>query len=309
MIVDCMMHVWRYPEHFNRETFLLNEPPRRRSWDDERIKKHIDCPIESYLAEMEGVVDKAVLVGDRFRETFGVDVPNDYTAEIVKRYPDKFVGVGGVYPTEEGAAEEVERCVKELGLVGIKISPPYQLFHANDQRCFPVYKKAQELGIPILIHAGFARPRLARLSYVNILALDDIAIEFPELKIVLVHLGHYKYEDAIHLMQKHDNIFADISWLTSVAGLDRRAIPWDLPVVDYPYFHWLYPLLYYFTQTFGLTDKLLFASDFPSCSPKKMVELLKNINPMLKELNLPQIPRTSIDSILNRNWRKVFNIG
>ena len=139
MIVDCHMHAWRYPEHFNKEVMLLNQPARRRRWPDEHFQAMWDMPVENYLKEAEGAVDKSILLALRSWDTFGVDIPNDYCADLVKQYPDRLEFCCCVVPTEEGAVQEVERCVKELGAVGLgELGPAYGGYYANDEKCYPV---------------------------------------------------------------------------------------------------------------------------------------------------------------------------
>ncbi len=147
------------------------------------------------------------------------------------------------------------------------------------------------------------------MSYANVLDVDDVAIKFPELKIVICHLGYYKYEDAVFLMQKHENVFADISWLVSIAGVERSTLPRYLPVVPFPYYHLLHPLLYYFSQTFGPTDKLLWGTDWSASPPKDAINILTNINEISRKYNLPEIPEASIHNILHENWKKVFKFS
>lgn len=307
MVVDCHMHAWKFPDHFRMDVFRHALRPHQRTWEIERLKKIWDNPIERYIAEMEGVIDKAIIIASAFGEIVGIEIPNDYVAELVKKYPDKFAGVCSVNPNREGAVKELERCVKELGMVGLKLSPPEQGFYADDENiAFPIYDKAQELNIPIIFHVGYIEFSKARLIHANVLLLDEVAINFPDLKIVICHMGYYNYQDAVALMAKHENVYSDISWLVGLAGLDRSAVPWNLPVVEYPYFHLLFPLLYHFTQTRGVSDKLLFGTDWPGSKPKRAVEVTEGINLVLKEHNLPHIPRVAIHNILHRNWRQVF---
>jgi len=309
MIVDCHTHCNRYPDHANREVLLANQPPARSAepWTEERLKEIWDAPIERYLETMEGA-DFAIVLGVKAGQTIGLDVPNDYLAEEVKKYPDKFRFCCSVYPTDEGAAQEVRRCVKELGAVGVgELLPPHEGCCANDERYFPVYEEAQGLGVPVLIHAGFAFYRGARLLCANPLYIDDVAINFPNLKIVVCHFGHYMFEDVVFLMQKHENVFADISELVDFAGLTysprmRR------PVVQFPYYQLLRPLLYYFSQARGpASDKLIWGTDM-MCHPKESIQILTNVNQWMRKYNLPDIPEDSIHDILHENWKRVFKL-
>jgi len=75
MIMDYHVHVWRYPDHFIRDVLLKSQPARRKNWSDEQFKAIWDTPIESYLKEAEGIVDKAILVGLNAPNTFGIYIP------------------------------------------------------------------------------------------------------------------------------------------------------------------------------------------------------------------------------------------
>ena len=87
MVFDVHVHSWRYPEHFNREMIVEESPPHRRTWDDERFKRIYDQPIENYLQDAEGTVDRGLLLGIKARDTLGVEVPNDYLADVARAHP------------------------------------------------------------------------------------------------------------------------------------------------------------------------------------------------------------------------------
>jgi uncharacterized protein len=311
MIVDTHMHLYRYPEHYVKEVHFADSPEMLKVSDD-KLKPIWDVPPERYLKAAEGVIDKAILVaGVGFGKTEGVEIPNDYVASVVKQYPKMFVGLGSVDPMAgiPAAIKELERCVKELGFIGLKFSTPTQCFHANDPMVYPIYAKAQELGIVLQIHPGYLFSPRTRMKYANVIDIDDVAVDFPELKIHICHLGFYFYTETLALLQKNKNVFADLSVLPALAGLDRQAVAWNRPVIDdNPYYDWLYPLLRAFSTSTGNNpaDKLLFATDYPMQNPKQTVEIIKNTSQLLKERNLPVIPRASLDAILNRNWKKIY---
>jgi predicted TIM-barrel fold metal-dependent hydrolase len=309
MLVDCHVHTWRYPDHFNREAMLRNQPERRRAWPDEKFKQMLDQPIDAYLSQMEGLIDRAILVGQSARNTSGVDVPNEYLAQVARQYADRLSWCCCVDPTEPGAADEVEKCVKEWGAVGVgELNPIQWAAYANDPRTYPVYEVCQALDVPIVLHVGGTShmDTHVRMKYGDVLAVDDVAIDFPHLRIVICHLGYPKYEDASFLVQKHENVFADISYLPSVSGLERTIISRHLPVVSFPYLHYAYPLLYCLSQVYGGADKLIFGTDWGVCQPRQTIEVLRGINEYLRRYDLPEIPEATIDNILYENWKKVF---
>jgi hypothetical protein len=302
--------VWRYPDHIiNKEVFLRSHPARRRNWSEEKWKEVWDNPVENYLKEAEGFVDKAILMAFNGPNTMGTLVPNDYVRECAIRYPDKLEWACCVIPTEEGAIDEVERCV-ELGAIALgELGQSYGGYYANDKRCYPLWEKCQELGVPVIIHPGFAQPTPARIKYADFSAIDDIAIDFPDLKLVLCHMGYPQYEICSFLVQKHTNVYTDVAWFASLAGLDRLALSKYHPQIDYAYyFHLVYPLIYHLSQTFGDTDKILFGTDWNSSSPRRFVEILEHINELTKKLKLPKIPDETIHNLLHENWKKVFKL-
>jgi predicted TIM-barrel fold metal-dependent hydrolase len=307
MIIDTHMHVWRYPEHFDKQAMLANQPERRRSWSDEKFKAMWDNPVERYFEESKGVVDKAILLTLYSPGTFGITVPNEYMAGLKKKYPDKLEWACNLNPALPEAVGQLETCVKEMGAVAVgEISPAYQGFYFNDPKIYPFFEKAQELQIPIIVHAGPAQSKNLRLKYGDVLRVDDVAIDFPELKLVICHMGYYKYDDAIHLAQKHDNVFLDCSWLSQLAGLDRVSTPKYLPVVLNPTFNLLYPLMRYWAETWGGTDKLLWGSDWTGGHPKTSLETILNLNQYLKQYGFPEVPQKVLDNIIYENWKKVY---
>jgi predicted TIM-barrel fold metal-dependent hydrolase len=298
MIVDCHAHLWEYPDHFNKDRPIFSTGARMHS------------PIEKLVSATQGIADRAIIMGLTSWNTLGITVSNDYLSENVGKHPGKFAWCCSVIPCDNGAAKEVERSIKELGAIGIgELGPAHGGYYANDRKCYPVYEKAVELGVPIIIHAGFVFHDTARMAHGNILNIDDVAIDFPELKIVISHMGWPQYETTCFLMQKHKNVFADISTLSTLSCLDKEYIQPPLPIVDFPYFHLLYPLLYHFTSIKGDPDRLLFGSDWPISSPNKYVEILTNLNLLMQKYRLPEIPQASIYSLLHENWKKVFGNG
>ena len=308
MIVDCHIHSWRYPEHWSRDAMLKHQPKRRQDWTDEQFKQIWDNPIEMYLEVARGVVDKAILQGAISPNTFGVDVPNDYLKEVADQHSDMFQWCCCVDPTEDGAVEEIERCIK-LGAIGVgELGPAYGEYYLNDSRCYRVWSRCEELGIPVVIHAGFGRH--APIRYADLTTLDDMATDFPDLKIVLCHMGFPQYEIGSFIVTKHPNVYADVSWLTGISGLDRRLISKYHPQVDYGYyFHLVYPLVYHLSQTYGDTDKLIFGTDWGNSTPGGDIKILENINDLTKKLNLPEIPEQVVHNLLHENWKKVFKLN
>ena len=184
---------------------------------------------------------------------------NDYVAGIVKDHPGQLVGFATVDPWKmEAAVDEVERAVTHLGLRGLKLHPIHQAFQPNDVRFYPLYGKCVDLGVPVLIHSGFAAAGLGmpgggglKLKYgAPIPGIDDIAADFPDLTIVMAHPAWPWVEEQIAVALHKPNVYIDLS------GWAPRFIPESL-VRE--------------TNT-RLQDKVLFGSDFPYLTPDRWLK-------------------------------------
>ena len=101
-------------------------------------------------------------------------------------------------------AEELKRLVEEDGFRGLKLYPTYQQYFLNAPRIYPVYAMAQRLEIPVLIHTGSSIFSGTRLKYGDPLHLDDVAVDFPDLKLVMAHSGRgFWYDRAFFMSRLH----------------------------------------------------------------------------------------------------------
>ena len=129
----------------------------------------------------------------------------------------------------------------------------------------------------------------APLKFAHPLVIDEIAIKFPKLKMILAHLGHPWHIDCISVIRKHKNVWADIS-----AQFYR---PWS---------YWNGMRLFY---EWGVLNKILFASDWPISSPKDNITGLRNLNKFADKYNLPGIPDIDLEKIINRNTLEILEIN
>jgi predicted TIM-barrel fold metal-dependent hydrolase len=294
---------------------LKNLPEKRRNESEEWYKKAWNAPLENYLKEAEDAgVDKGILNAVRFPFSLGVITPNDWLAEQGKKFPDRIEWACGVNPVDLTAAREVERCVKELGAIAVgELGSCYEYYYVNDIRNFPFYEKCIELDVPIIHHCSTCGPETptSMMKYGDLVNVDEVAIKYPELKIVIAHMGVSSYRTCVELMCKHKNIFADISAMAWMGGLNRAITPKYLPFVECPFFSYLEPILLYFSQTsmIGGTDKLIWGSDWVGGNGtlvKQEVDAVSRINPELRKIGFPEIPEKSLHNILHENWKKVF---
>ena len=218
----------------------------------------------------------------------GGENQNDAIAAYAADHPGRIVGFMSVDPMYPGAVEEIERAYA-LGLRGLKLGPIYQNFHPLDGRALAVYGKAAELGLPILIHQGTTFPRRAPLKVADPLLLEDVAWAFPDLRIVIAHMGHPWMAETIVLIRKHPNLYADIS------ALHYR--PWQ-------FYNGLVLALEY-----GVEDKLLFGSDWPFATPAETEAGLRSVNRFTEGTALPRIPQNVIERIIARDSLELLGLN
>ena len=135
---------------------------------------------------------------------------NEYVAALCGQYPERLIGFASVHPLRNDAVAVLEQAITQMGLKGIKFHPPLQNFYPNDERVFPVYKKAVELNVPVVFHVGTTPfGALAKLDQANPLLLDSVACAFPDLRIMLTHLGTLWHNEAFMVTEKNRNVYID----------------------------------------------------------------------------------------------------
>jgi len=167
---------------------------------------------------------------------------NEFVRDACRRHPDRFWGYASVDPHDERAPETLETAITQYGLKGLKLHPPLQDIYPNDHKLWPLYRKAEELGIPVVLHVGCTPfGHLVKLTQAQPLLLDEVAIAFPRLKLVLPHLGTLWHHESFMLVEKHPNVY-----------IDMAAYPYELRELVTPKI----------VERIG-TRKWLFGTDFP----------------------------------------------
>jgi uncharacterized protein len=206
---------------------------------------------------------------------------NDAVAEFVAAAPGRRIGFLSIHPEVPGAEDELERARTDLGLKGIKLGPNYQIFDPLGAAALRIYELAERNGLPILFHQGASPVRDAPLRFAHPLLMDEIAIRFPELRVVMAHLGHPWQRETIVTIRKHPHVYADVS------ALFYR--PWSF-----------YEGLRLATE-WGALDKLLFGSDFPIATPGETAAGLRAVNEPIAGTSLPPVPLDAIEALIARD--------
>ncbi len=188
-----------------------------------------------YLEAMdEAGVDRLVVLGkdygfsgDRRKD----NLADEDTAAFVRAHPDRFIGFTAVHPDRDVSVnvQRIERAVGELGFRGVKLNPASG-FYPNDRRLYPVYEKISELGIPVVIHMGIKPPsEESRLKYCHPIYIDDIAVDFPDMRLVIAHAAYPWVEDLVMAALYAPNVSVDISTLNQIE--DALGYPVILPAL------------------------------------------------------------------------------
>ncbi len=243
MITDCHVHIQPFE--------MLLSPPamelmRRQQPDFERVMEYTRSP-KAFLQYMdEQGIDRAVLVNSASPEVTGYPTGlNAVAAEYASADPQRLISCGSLHPQHtRNVMADVEEIVR-LGLRLIKVHPPHQLFFPNDylkgvKELEILYRAAEANDIPVMFHTGTSIFPGARSKFGDPMALDDVAVDFPKLKVIMAHGGRPLWmETAFFLVRRHPNVYLDIS-----------SIPPS-------------KLLTYFPRLEEIAGKTMFGSDWP----------------------------------------------
>lgn len=277
MILDCHSHVMRYPEHISDEL----QKDLVSIW--EKLDPHMASggaaePSQHWQAIDQ--MDKAIVLA-LWAPQVGFRIPNDYVAEYVHQHPDKLIGFMSVHPHDPDALSEIKRCFNELGLKGLKLGPVYQHFDPESKKAYPIYDLAQQLKLPIMWHQGIAGMQPGALKYGYASKLDQVARDFPDLTMIIAHLGMPWYWETVAMVFKHPNVYTDMS--------SCYATPWQF-----------YQAML-MCHEMGVLHKVLFGSDYPFGTPQASLNALKGINNLPRNANLPTLPEDKITDIIEKN--------
>jgi uncharacterized protein len=158
-------------------------------------------------------VERAVVLPEHCPATSG-NVRTDAVIEWCAQAPDVLMPFASVDPnTDEDPARLLESYIAR-GVRGLKLYPSYQFFYPNERRVYPIYEICQGAGIPLLLHIGSSVIPGTRLKYCDPIYLDDVAVDFPGLSIVMAHGGRGFWYDACAFLAAHmPNMYIDVTGL------------------------------------------------------------------------------------------------
>jgi hypothetical protein len=207
---------------------------------------------------------------------------NRWTCELASEHPElvAFPSVDPVMPPDEMAAE-VETCAKEFGAKGIKLHPAEGHYFPTDRRLWPVYEKAQKLGLPIISHGGLFMMS-PDVPYTRPSNFEGVLESFPGLRLVIAHLGHGFWDESVELAKKYRNVYFDTSAV--VSGVKHVRVLTDDEAVD-------------LIRRLGV-DRVMFGSDYPWFSP---------VMDLKRFMGLPFTPSEK-EKLLGANAQRILGI-
>ncbi len=279
-IVDMHVHIqpWRM-----LHASVLETMTRRRAPEElEQLRVLMDDPVTLLRwMDREGIAAIA-LINYSSPDIMGfTDEVNAYVTDFCREAPDRLIAFGSVHPRFTPNPEDFIRRWIDRGLRGFKIHPPHQLCYPNaylqgNRTLEVLYRICQDAGIPVMIHTGTSVFPGARNRYGDPMHIDDIAVDFPRLTIIMAHGGRPIWmSTAFFLMRRHPNVFLDISGIPPQRLLD------------------------YFPRLNEIADRVVFGSDWPGPG----VPGIRANAETFWQLPLPEPVRRAI---LAENWKKLW---
>jgi uncharacterized protein len=238
----------------------------------------------AFLAYLDRVgVERAALINYVAPEVIGyTEASNTFVSEYVRADPDRLIAVGGIRPDHPDPEREVVHLVEDLGVRALKLHPPHQLFRPNAYvdgelpGLRALYDACERHQVPVIFHTGTSVFPRARNRFADPMFVDDIAVDFPKLTIVLAHGGRPIWmQSAMFLARRFPNVWLEVS------GTPPSR------------------LLEYFPQLARFSDKVLFGTDWPGPG-------VRDIGANLDAFRALPIPADDQRRILEENPLRVF---
>ncbi len=296
MIIDSHLHVLK-EKNFDKVT------------EDQLGHVHpTDTPIESLVAWLKDAgVSKAVIMGQDMSRIWNSTCGEEHVLMCVKKYPELFAALASIEPVDKwgrynrSALRYFEKAVKEFGFKGVLLTPAYGQYCSDDPQVYPFYEKALELDVVVQYH-HCANPGgifLAPYKYLNPQSLNNVLIDFPEMKIVVEHLNYPWWEELFFMMvHSNVNVYADLAMT-----YDRpMTLTWNLVKA----------------KELGIIDKIMYASDYwvkgsgawsnnPGDDMKRWIEFIRHgINKITEKCGWPNFTQEEIDGILYKNAARLY---
>jgi predicted TIM-barrel fold metal-dependent hydrolase len=272
-IIDCHVHLNNYDGLNKTENKVLS------------LQERLDALLENMN---NNNIFYSILLS-----SYKVDENRPSTSQLIdivkeNHYIDK-IGVVAGFTIDNHTYEDLKNYIQWLKddiIKGIKLYCGYEHYYPSDERYQVVYDMCIEFGCPIMIHTGDVFSQRAKVKYSHPLNIDDIAVDNPELKIVMCHIGNPWITDCQEILYKNKNVYADISGLIvgdfTISGRTHYAnkIKEILNYVDDPH-------------------RLLYGSDWPISNMKSYIDFVQKL----------EFDEKSFDLLMFKNAKSLFKIS
>ena len=264
MIVDCHTHLNNYHEE---NTVSLQA-----------------C-VDNLLASMEkNHVDYALVL-----TSYKVSVHRPATRDVVRLTRDikNLAVIAGLsyLDYKERDLRETAEFLQEGLVKGLKLYPGYEPFYPWDKRCQVIYELCLEYDVPVMIHSGDTFTPRGKLKYAHPLEIDEVAVDHPDLKIVVCHLGNPWLRDCMEVVYKNHNVYTDISGLV-------------LGDFDFKFENWMREQIEEAILYAGEPRYLLYGTDWPLASMESYLDFIQGLD----------MPAPTKELILSENAIRLFRL-
>lgn len=259
MIIDSHTHLGRYDEWIVRPEMIIQEMD----------KAYIDYAFvfaHEHRLPQRGISTEELI-------------------KITKEYPRLFA-IGTANPTIKGKFDLSKKRInflrgilKDRLIFGIKFYVGYEHFWPTDKRLYPLYEVLNEEFLPVIFHSGFFwdPERKGLLKYAHPLPIDEIAVKFPQLKIIIAHLGNPHIEECGELMEHNPNVWSDVSGYFT---------EFNKPFLEEEVENFKTDIKMIRSKYLGTFGRFLFATDWPLCDMKEYLKACQNLLLNEEEKNL-----------------------
>jgi uncharacterized protein len=280
LIIDCHSHFFRYPNHFT-DNFITQSRRARRG-----VEVDLSVRWEEYQAGATAA-DHTIVFGGKAKLS-GLWVPDSEVAAYAAPHPDRLTAFLSLDPTQENWRDELVAGHQDLAMKGIKLMPMYAGFKPNAPELDDLWHYANRYGLPVLLHTGTTFIDKAPLDCTLPRLLDDVASRFPDVRMILAHLGHPYEGETVAVIRKHPNVYSDCSAL------------------HYRPFQLYHSLM--LVQEYSVWDKVLFGSDYPFTTVDASLAGLRSLNSMLEGTRLPRLDIDQMEAMFSRETLTLLGI-
>jgi len=288
---------------------------KRKNFDAATFKRlDMKLPKDTSLDELvgwmkEAGVEKAIAMGQDMTRIWNTTFGEEYIHEAIQRYPDFFIGLASIEPMDkynrfnQECFDYFEKALKEYGFRGVLLTPPYGQFYSNDKTAYPFYELALKHDAVVQFHhsAQMGPAILAPTKYADMFRLNDLIIDFPDLKIVVEHIGYPWSEHLFILMANDKNLWTDLAMMYE----RPYKLVWSLVLA----------------KEYGVIDRVMYASDYvcydydlfsnnPANDFKKWIDFISTgMNDICEKSGWPLFSKAEIEGILWKNVSRLYEFS